>query len=74
MSTLAKMDYCNIAVVFDSRGDATRHTAMRQWLFENIDPECYDAEDFSTLKLNSYKRNIWFSNEHDAMWFKLRWS
>lgn len=67
------MDYCNIPVVFDNRGDTSRAHAMRQWLFENMDPECYDAEDFSTLNLNVEQRRIWFSNEHDASWFALRW-
>ena len=74
MSTLAKMDYCNIPVVFDNHGSTQRAHDMRRWLFENIDPDCYDAEDFSTLNLNVQKRRIWFSNERDAMHFSLRWS
>jgi len=74
MNTSTKLDYCNIPVVFDSRGDHGRGHAMRRWLFENLDPDCYDAEDFSIVSLGIHQRKIWFSNEKDALWFALRWN
>lgn len=47
---------------------------MRQWLVDNVDSECYDAEDWRTVDHNWHQRRIWFSHQQDAMLFALRWA
>lgn len=68
-----KADYCIIAVPYHSQG-AQHHADMRLWLYENIDPDCYDAEDWTFLDSGRPGRNIWFAREQDAVWFRLKWS
>jgi hypothetical protein len=70
---MSKIDYCNIPVVY-TRVTTEHHHNMRQWLVDNIDPECYDAEDFSSINDDFTKRTIWFANHKDAVWFKLVWA
>lgn len=68
-----KADRCIIAVPYHHQG-AQHHSDMRLWLYENIDPDCYDAEDWTVLDSGRPSRNIWFAREQDAVWFALRWS
>lgn len=65
-------DYCNIPVVY-TKVSTEHHYNMRQWLVDNIDPGCYDAEDFSPVNDDYSKRTIWFANSKDAVWFRLIW-
>lgn len=67
-----KKDYCNIPIIY-TRSSNEHAYKMRQWLVDNIDPECYDAEDFSPVNQDYSKRKIWFSNNKDAMLFSLMW-
>ena len=64
--------HCNIPVVY-TKISTENHYKMRQWLIDNIDPECYDAEDFSPVDEDHSKRRIWFANSKDAVWFDLVW-
>jgi hypothetical protein len=70
---VSKADRCTIPVLYPFR-NVEHHTAMLVWLSENIDPECYDAEDFSLLNVREISRNIWFAREQDAAWFVLMWT
>lgn len=70
---MSKQSYCNIPVTY-TKISVNHHTEMRKWLMDNIDPECYDAEDWHSIDGDSCKRKIWFSNNKDAMWFKLVWA
>jgi hypothetical protein len=70
---MSKKDYCNIPVIF-KRTSTKNAYEMRQWLVDNIDPECYDAEDFNPVHLDPTCRRIWFSRDQDAVLFILRWS
>ena len=45
---MSKLDYCNIPI-FYKRVTVEHHHKMREWLYENIDPECYDAERWETV-------------------------
>jgi hypothetical protein len=69
---MSKQDYCIIPVVY-TRHSVRHHEEMREWLMENIDPECYDAEDWRAVDHNWRQRRIWFSNEKDAVMFALKW-
>ena len=66
-------DCCTIPVLYRFRS-VEHHVAMRVWLSENIDPACYDAEDWNFPKLGDRARNIWFAREQDAVWFSLKWA
>lgn len=66
-------DYCIIPVIY-TKLSTEHHYHMREWLVNNIDPECYDAEDFGPVDADYSKRRIWFANSDDAMWFALRWA
>jgi hypothetical protein len=68
-----KQDYCNIPVIYTKKS-VDHNTAMRRWLVENVDPECYDAEDWRAVDHNWSQRRIWFSHEQDAVLFALKWS
>lgn len=70
---MSKIDYCYIPVVY-TKTTTEDHHKMRQWLVDNIDPECYDAEDFSPVNGDYNKRRIYFANSDDAMWFRLVWA
>jgi hypothetical protein len=70
---MSRQHYCNIPVIYTKKS-ADHNTAMRQWLVENVDPECYDAEDWRAVDHNWNQRRIWFSHEQDAVIFALRWS
>ena len=70
---MSKQDYCAIPVIY-TKQSAEHNIAMRQWLVDNVDPECYDAEDWRTVDHNNWhQRRIWFSHQQDAMLFALRW-
>jgi hypothetical protein len=70
---MSKADYCIIPVIY-TRQSVQHHEDMRQWLVDNIDPECYDAEDWRAVDHNWRQRRIWFSHEQDAVMFALRWT
>ena len=70
---MSKKVYCNIPVIF-KRTTTKNAYEMRQWLVDNIDPECYDAEDFSPVQFDSTCRRIWFAKEKDAIFFSLKWA
>lgn len=70
---MSKADYCIIPVVY-TRQSVEHHHQMCQWLFDNIDPECYDAEDWRAVDHNWRQRRIWFAREQDAIIFALKWS
>lgn len=70
---MSKTDYCNIPVVY-TKQSANHNIAMRQWLVDNVDSECYDAEDWRAVDNNWQQRCIWFAYERDAVIFALRWS
>jgi len=72
---MSRTDYCNIPVLYRFR-DVEHHTQMGQWLVKNIDPACYDAEDwnFSSSTIEPHTRKIWFAHDKDAVWFRLKWS
>ena len=70
---MSKVDYCIVPVVY-TRHSVQHHEEMRQWLVDNIDPECYDAEDWRAVDNNWRQRRIWFAHERDAVLFALRWA
>jgi len=70
---MSKIDYCNIPVVY-TKITTEHHYKMRQWLVDNIDPACYDAEDFHAVDGDYNKRRIYFANSKDAVWFQLKWA
>jgi hypothetical protein len=70
---MSKVDYCIVPVVY-TRHSVQHHDEMRQWLVDNIDPECYDAEDWRAVDNNWRQRRIWFAHERDAVLFSLRWA
>jgi hypothetical protein len=70
---MSKQDYCVIPVIY-TKQSAEHNIAMRQWLVDNVDPECYDAEDWRVVDINWHQRRIWFSHQQDAMLFALRWA
>lgn len=69
---MSKRDYCNIPVIF-KRDTIKQAYEMRQWLVDNIDPECYDAEDWHPVDGDYTQRRIWFSRDQDVVLFILRW-
>lgn len=69
---MSKLDYCNIPVLY-KRVTVEHHNKMREWLYENIDPECYDAERWETVN-GTQGRKIWFAKKQDAVIFALRWA
>jgi len=74
---MSTKDYCKIPCkipVAYTRISLEHHYKMRQWLIDNIDPTCYNAEDFTPLEDDYLKRNIWFANFKDAVWFSLTWA
>jgi hypothetical protein len=64
--------FCNIPVVV-KRKSLKYGFDMRQWLVENIEPDCYDAEDWIVIDNDPLKRRIWFMHEKDAVLFALKW-
>lgn len=65
--------YCDIDVVVKKRGVA-HEIGLREWLMDNVDPECYDAEDWGAVDGDFDLRRIWFQHRQDAMIFALKWS
>ena len=69
---MSKEDYCIIPVVYKRR-TVEQYWDMRDWLYKNIDPQCFDLEDWHVEFGHHEDRYIWFAHEKDATLFALIW-
>lgn len=64
---------CNIPAVIEFNGKYLWRD-VSAWLLMNVDSDCYDLGDYSTVNNDITLRRVWFKHEHDAVTFILLWS